>query len=177
MPFRWAFFDSYYAWYNLKSGDPRGVKSVKTTVPYVVATVAVALGLTALGHGREVLMLWLIPSRITMALFAFTFLWLPHLDGDEHGKLVHITTATSSTNNLTAGTTMRIGGEGLLAPLMQWHNYHLIHHLWPTTPSYNHAKVWRLMEPELRARDLRIQHGLDLIPTFHPGGSTAVGAR
>ena len=60
--------------------------------------------------------------------------------------------------------------------LMQWHNYHLIHHLWPTTPSYNHRKVWQLMEPELRARDLRIQHGFALIPTFHPGGTTAIGS-
>jgi fatty acid desaturase len=176
LPLRWMFFDSYYAWYNLRSGDKRGLKSVKSTVPNVLATVAVALGLAWMGYGMEVLMLWLIPSRITMALIGFTFLWLPHLDGDEHGKLVHITTAASTTNNLTAGTTMRLGKEGLLRTLMQWHNYHLIHHLWPTTPSYNHERVWRLMEPELRARDLRIQRGFDLIPTLHAGGTTRVGA-
>ncbi|MDM0047563.1 fatty acid desaturase [Variovorax sp. J22R115] len=176
LPLRWMFFDVYYAWYNLKSGDPRGRKSVNETLPYVVVTIAVALGLTWLGYGREVLMLWLIPSRITLGLIAFTFLWLPHLDGDEHGELQHITTSASTTNNLTAGTTMRMGHESLLRPLMQWHNYHLIHHLWPTTPSYNHEKVWQLMEPELRSRDLRIQHGFDLIPTLHPGGTTAVGA-
>lgn len=176
LPLRWMFFDVYYAWYNLKSRDPRGRKTLNEGVPYALATIAVALALTYMGYGSEVLMLWLIPSRITTALIAFTFLWLPHLDGDENGKLVHIATGASTTNNLTAGTTMRIGCERLLAPLMLWHNYHLIHHLWPTTPSYNHKKVWQLMEPELRARDLRIQHGLDLIPTLHPGGSTAVGA-
>lgn len=171
---RWASFDLYYAWYNFRSNDPRGHKTLRQTLPFVVASLAAVVVLCYFGHGREVLMLWLIPSRITLALIAFTFLWLPHLDGDEHGRLVHITTATSTSNNLTAGTTVRIGYERLLDPLMQWHNYHLIHHLWPTTPSYNHRAVWRLMEPELRARDLRIQHGLDLIPTFHPGGSTAL---
>ena len=176
LPLRWMSFDLYYAWYNLRSQDPRGRKSLRGTVPMALVTLAVMLGLTWAGWGREVLMLWLIPSRITIGLIAFTFLWLPHLDGDEHGQLVHITTAASTTNNLTAGTTMRLGREGVLAPLMQWHNYHLIHHLWPTTPSYNHAKVWALMEPELRARDLRIQHGFALIPTLHPGGSTPVGA-
>lgn len=60
---------------------------------------------------------------------------------------------------------------------MQWRNYHLIHHLWPTTPSYNHAKVWKLMEPELRERDLRIQKDFGLVPTLHIGGTTTVGAR
>jgi beta-carotene hydroxylase len=173
---RWMSFDLYYAWYNFRSNDPRGRKTLRSTLPFVLATALVIVALCHFGYWREVLMLWLIPSRITLALIAFVFLWLPHLDGDEHGSLVHITTAASTTNNLTAGTTVRIGHERLLDPLMQWHNYHLIHHLWPTTPSYNHRAVWRLLEPELRARDLRIQHGFDLIPTFHPGGSTAVGS-
>ncbi|MBS0454846.1 MAG: fatty acid desaturase [Proteobacteria bacterium] len=176
LPLRWMSFDLYYAWYNLRAADPRGKKSLRGALPLLLATAVLALGLAWMGYGWEVLMLWLIPSRITLGLIAFTFLWLPHLDGDESGKLVHITTAASTTNNLTAGTTMRIGREGLLRPLMQWHNYHLIHHLWPTTPSYNHEKVWLLMEPELRARDLRIQHGFDLIPTLHAGGTTRVGA-
>ena len=117
-------------------------------------------------------MLWFIPARITTALIACVFLWMPHLDGDENGELTHITTAESSSINLTAGTTLRLGYERLLNVLMQWHNYHLIHHLWPTTPSYNHEKVWRLLETEIRARDLRIQNGFALIPTFHPGGTT-----
>lgn len=176
-PLRWMTFDLYYAWYNATSTDPRGRKTLKQTLPYCVATVIAVAVLCYLGYGREVLLLWLIPSRITLALIAFVFLWMPHLDGDAHGRLTHISKAASTTNNLTAGTTMRIGREGLLRPLMQWHNYHLIHHLWPTTPSYNHEAVWRLMEPELRERDLRIQHGFDLVPTFHPGGTTSPAAR
>jgi beta-carotene hydroxylase len=171
---RWLTFDVSYVAYNLRSGDPRGIKTLNDTIPQALLTLAILGGLIAAGHGYEVLMLWVIPSRIVTALIAFVFLWLPHLDGDEHGQLAHITTAQSTCDNLTAGTTIRVGNEGLLDVLMQWHNYHLIHHLWPTTPSYKHRAVWRLMEPELRSRELRIQHGFALIPTLHPAGTTAV---
>jgi beta-carotene hydroxylase len=169
---RWMTFDAYYAWYNFRSNDPRAKKTLRQTMPYLVATIAVVATLCYFGHGCEVLMLWFIPARIVIGLIAFVFLWMPHLDSDEHGQLAHISTAASSAENLTAGTTLRQGYEWLLDPLMQWHNYHLIHHLWPTTPSYNHRAVWRLMETELRARDLRIQHGFRLMPTLYAGGTT-----
>nr|WP_311196938.1 fatty acid desaturase [Rugamonas apoptosis] len=99
------------------------------------------------------LMQWFIPTRIVCGLIAVVFLWLPHLDGDESGKVAHITSAGPTTDNLTAGTIMRLGSEGILNLLMQWHNYHLIHHLWPTTLAYNHTRVWKLMEPEPRERE------------------------
>jgi beta-carotene hydroxylase len=171
---RWLTFDVSYVFYNLRSGDPRGIKTLKDTLPQVVLTIALIGWLIAIGYGTEVLMLWAIPSRIVLALIAFVFLWLPHLDGDENGKLAHITTAQSTNDNLTSGTTVRVGNEGLMDVLTQWHNYHLIHHLWPTTPSYNHRAVWRLLESELRQRELRIQHGFALIPTLHAPGTTAV---
>lgn len=174
LPLRWMTFDIYYAWYNLRSGDPRGIKTMKSTLPQALVALSIIAALCWFGYGMEVLFLWFIPSRVTFGLIGFTFLWLPHLDGDEHGKLAHISTAQSTADNLTAGTTVRIGHEWLLDPLMQWHNYHLIHHLWPTTPSYNNRAVWRLMETELRERDLRVHHGFDMIPTYHRGGTTAV---
>jgi len=176
LPLRWMTVDYHYVWYNLRSTDPRARKVMLATIPYTVAVTSVLLGVIYMGYGWEFLILFYIPQRLTLGLIAYVFLWLPHLDGDENGELSHIKPAASSSENLTAGTTMRLGFEKILAPLMQWHNYHLIHHLWPTTPSYNHAKVWKLMEPELRERDLRIQHDFDLIPTLHAGSMTPVGA-
>jgi len=176
-PLRWMTFDFSYVVYTLRGNDPRARKALNATLPYTVMTL-IAIGvLVDMGYGWHVLMLWFIPSRIVVGLIAFVFLWMPHLDGDENGMVAHLSTAASTGENLTAGTTMRMGSEWLLAPLMQWHNYHLIHHLWPTTPAYNHAKVWRLMERELRQRDLRIQQNFDLIPTLHLRGTTAVGSR
>ncbi|MBC7916218.1 MAG: fatty acid desaturase [Rhodoferax sp.] len=174
---RWMSWDASYVAYNLRSGDPRGIKTIKDTLPLALLTVAVAVALTVAGYGLEVLMLWLIPSRIVTALLAFTFLWLPHVVRDENGRLAHISTGDPAMDNLTAGTTIRIGNEGMLDTLMQWHNYHLLHHLWPTTPSYNHRAVWRLMEPELRQRMLHIQHGFDLAPTLYAPGTTAVSGK
>lgn len=176
LPFRWLTMDLYYAWYNLRSGDPRAAKIMRQMLPYTLTMILVFAGLIYLGYGLELLMLVFIPQRLVLGLNAIVFLWLPHLDDDGHGKLGHITPGVSTNDNLTAGTTMRLGFEKILAPLMQWHNYHLIHHIWPSTPSYNHARVWELMEPELRQRDLRIQHDFDLIPTLHVGSTSAAGA-
>jgi len=43
--------------------------------------------------------------------------------------------------------------------------------------SYNHAKVWKLMEPELREQDLRIQKDFGRVSTLHTGGTTTAGAQ
>jgi fatty acid desaturase len=177
LPFRWMTADFRYSWYNLQSDDPRAQKVMRDNIPYMITMLAIYGAIISFGYGWELVMLLFVPQRLTLLLMSFAFLWLPHLDGDENGELSHIRPAASTSHNLTAGTTMRLGFEKLLNPLLQWHNYHLIHHLWPTTPSYNHAKVWKLMEPELRERDLRIQHGFDLIPTLHAGNTPTPSAR
>ena len=170
--FRWMTFEYYYVWYNWRYGTPRARQLVKRNLLVVAVVLAVVAMLAVAGYGMEVLLLWFVPSRIVLTLIACVFIWMPHLAEDRGGGLEHIHPARSSLDNLTAGTTMRLGHEGVLAPLLQWHNYHLIHHLWPSTPSYNMARVWRLLEPELRARDLHIQHGFALRPKFYKAGST-----
>ena len=110
--------------------------------------------LIAAGYGWHLLMLWLIPSRVLFVTLGFAFFWLPHVPHD-----------TAQADNLTRATTVRLGHEWILSPLLQCQNYHLIHHLWPTTPFYNNRRVWRLVEDQLRQQDLSIQHGLALYPT------------
>jgi len=177
LPLRWMTVDYYYVLYTLRSGDPRARKVIIDSIPYTLFVLSIIVGVISFGYGWELLMLWYLPQRIALGLIAFTFLWLPHLDGDENGELGHIHPAASTAENLTAGTTMRLGNEWFFSPALLWHHYHLIHHLWPTTPSYNHAKVWKLMEPELRERDLRIQKNFDLIPTLHTGSMSAAAAQ
>jgi beta-carotene hydroxylase len=105
-------------------------------------------------------MLWFIPSRLIFLGLGFSFFWLPHLPHD-----------TVQDDNFTRATTLRLGYEWLLSPALQWQNYHLIHHMYPTTPFYNNSKVWRLLEPELRKQDLAIQHGFALYPTIYLGAA------
>ena len=80
----------------------------------------------------------------------------------------HYQTDEARYENFTKATTVRLGMEWLMAPLLQNHHVHLIHHLYPGTPFYNNGKVWRLIEPELRQRDLAIQHGAAIHPTIYP---------
>ena len=169
--FRWMTFEFNYLVYTLKLKTNTSKKILSTAIPVALLALVVALGLCFLGYWKEVLMLWFIPSRIAMFLIGFAFLWLPHLGENKEGKLLHMTLADSSLDNLTAGSTMRLGHNRLMSVLLQWHHLHLIHHMWPTTPSYNHEKIWALLKPELTQRDLHVQHGFNLRPTFYPGGT------
>ncbi|MDR3419356.1 MAG: fatty acid desaturase [Nevskia sp.] len=157
LPLRWMFIDVFYLYYVVARGDAVARKHFRSTRRYAAVCAVLALALTALGHGPEVLMLWLIPSRISQLLLGFAFFWLPHAPHD-----------TAQADNFTRATTVRLGHEWLLSPLLQWQNYHLIHHLLPATPFYNNRRLWLLLEPQLRRHELAIQHGFAIQPTIHP---------
>ncbi len=157
LPLRWMLIDVLYLRYVLKHSD-------KVSRPYLIDSLWLTLGSAVLlgvlidaGYGPEVLMLWFVPSRLVFLMLGFTFFWLPHVPHD-----------TTQEENFTRATTIRDGHEWLLGPVLQYQNFHLIHHLFPMTPFYNNGKVWKLLEPELRRRDLAIQHGFAIRPTIYP---------
>jgi fatty acid desaturase len=80
---------------------------------------------------------------------------------------------TVQADNFTRATTVREGFEWLFGPALQYQNYHLIHHLYPMTPFYNNYKVWKLLEPELRQKELAIQHDFAIHPTIYPAPVSA----
>ena len=168
---RWTTFEFNYVVYTLRLNNSTSRRILSTAIPVALLVVVIAVGLCYLGYWKEVLLLWLIPSRVVMFIVGFAFLWLPHLAENADGKLLHMTLAGSSLDNLTAGSTVRLGYNRLMSVLLQWHHLHLIHHMWPTTPAYNHGKIWDLLEPELTARDLHVQHGFNLRPTFYAAGT------
>jgi fatty acid desaturase len=163
LPFRWMFIDGFYFIHALRHGD-------KVSKPFLrfclvlAAIVAVAVAaLTWAGFGPAVLMLWFIPSRLILLALGFSFFWLPHVPHD-----------VSQEQNFTRATTIREGFEWFMNPALQYQNFHLIHHLYPMTPFYNNGKVWRLLEGELRKKDLAIQHGFSIKPTIYPGPAHAI---
>lgn len=158
LPFRWAVIDVIYLIYALRHGDKISRPYLRSSILLGLITAIVFGALISLGYGWHLLILWFIPSRLIFISLGFSFFWLPHVMHD-----------TAQEENLTLATTVRIGQEWLFGPLLQGHNYHLIHHLYPMTPSYNLYKVWRLIEPDLRKRDLAVQHGFAIQPTFYPG--------
>lgn len=170
LPFRWMTIDFNYGWRAITSKKPATRKVLKESLPFMIGGFALIIGIIAAGYGFELFMLWFIPSRIAFIGIGFSFFWLPHAHApNEHMEL-------RQSENYTIATTLRVGGEAVINPLLQYQNYHLIHHLWPTTPFYNNERVWRLLEPEIRRRDLAIVEPLKIQPSYEFAPETLGGA-
>ncbi|MDN5938318.1 MAG: fatty acid desaturase [Salinisphaera sp.] len=160
LPLRWMWIDVMYLGHTLRKireGDKLAAKHWRNTLPWIAGSGLLAVLVIALGYGMALLMLWFIPSRVIFITLGYSFFWLPHVPHD-----------TPQEENFTRATTVRIGHEWLMRPLLQWQHYHLIHHLYPMTPFYNNEKVWRLLEPQIRQHDLAVQHGFAVESTLYP---------
>ena len=153
IPLRWPNFDLYYLYSFLRYGGDKRKQHARALISSAGVFIAVVATLTYLGYGMEVLFLWILASRIGLALVALVFVFLPHYPGD-----------ISFEENEYQATTIRQGWEWLLTPLFVYQNYHLIHHLYPTAPFYNYPKIWHLKYDELIAHKPAIQTGFGLMP-------------
>jgi fatty acid desaturase len=165
LPFRWMFIDGFYLIYALRNGDKVSKPFLKQSYWFAGIFGALVAVLSALGYGLDVFMLWFVPSRVIFLTLGFSFFWLPHVPHDVEQE-----------KNFTAATTIREGVEWFMGPILQNQNFHLIHHLFPMTPFYNNHKVWHLLEPELRKKELSIQHNFSIRPTRYPAPGSSVRA-
>lgn len=156
LPFRWMLIDAWYLYFVIASKDRVAYKHLKNTLVLVAIGLSTIVLLIWAGYSMEVFMLWFVPSRIANMTLGFTFFWLPHEPHD-----------VSQEENFTRASTIRLGHEWLLSPLLQYQNFHLIHHLHTRTPFYNNGKVWKLLESNLRKHELAIQDGLAIRPRLH----------
>lgn len=153
VPIRWSNFDFYYLYYYLKHGGKNLRDHMKLTLCYIGVVTAIALTATWAGYGYEVLMLWLLPTRIALFFVSLVFVFLPHFPGE-----------VNQGEDPYMASTMRMGWEWLLTPLLVYHNYHLIHHLYPTLPFYKMHKVWYLKYDELNANNVSVQSAFSMAP-------------
>jgi len=153
VPFRWTCFDGYYIYYFLKHGKKVMKKHARALIIFYSLLGAVFVTALVTGFGYELLMLWFIPTRIALFMIAVVFVILPH-----HPAMV------SQQEEPYMATTMRMGWEWLLTPLLVYQNYHLIHHLYPAIPFYKMHKVWYLKYDELNQHNLSIQTAFGLEP-------------
>jgi fatty acid desaturase len=132
---RWLTLDlNYVRFYAARRATrPRAEVAEALAVPVLVGSAQLALVFA--GQGFWVLVLWLLPSRLSGLLLSWSFDYLPH-----HG-LHH----TPSEDRLKT-TRNRVGAERLLTPLLLYQNYHLVHHLHPIIPFYRYIAVWRRNE-------------------------------
>ncbi|WP_432845884.1 fatty acid desaturase [Amycolatopsis sp. CA-161197] len=141
LPFRWLTIDFWYVrFYSGRvHGRPRAERA--ETLVALVAFAAMVVTVVACGHGWELLVVYLIPQRLGLALLAWWFDWLPH-----HGLA----------ENRFGATRVRVGLEWLMTPIMLYQNYHLVHHLHPAIPFYRYVRAWNDNRDAYLAREVPI---------------------
>lgn len=132
---KWFIWGSQYNAYFLKFKEQLPRVEVKYQTPRNLISMACALYLF-ISFPLESLFLWIVPMLAGLTwMIAFVFSYLPH----------HIHKRVPGEDPLDPyqSTCNLVGLEWLLSPIMQYQNYHLVHHLYPTVPFYRYVKVWR----------------------------------
>ncbi|HSZ50429.1 MAG TPA: fatty acid desaturase [Caulobacteraceae bacterium] len=93
------------------------------------------------GHVLDWLRLLFIPSRVAALILQICFSWLPHYPFDRTERYLN--------------TRVSLWPGGTILLLQQ--NLHLMHHLWPSVPFYNYARLYRSLRPTLVAKGSPIQ--------------------
>ena len=153
LPFRWANFDFYYLKAFFESTDKHVLRHKKTVWVYLTVFIAVIALSIVSGYFAEFFLLWFLPTRLALGLTGYVFVFLPHYPAQ-----------ISSKADKFKATTMRLGHEWLLTPVMVFQNYHLIHHLYPNIPFHRYLKVWSIIKDQIMAKNPAIQSGFDLSP-------------
>lgn len=155
LPLRWMFMDSAYVSTYFKPG----CYSARPTGEKVEFWLAMLLGasivtvVVVMGWLVPFLVLYLIPTRVSLFFLAITFDYLPHFP--------HTSTAEG---NKYRATNNRIGMDWLFAPLCIGQNYHLSHHLYPGAPFYRYKRVWLSRKTRHEAENPALVMGWRLAP-------------
>ena len=157
IPIRWSNFDLYYLIYFARHGGKVRDKHLPLVLGYAIAVAAIVAIASVMGYGYEIVMLWLLPTRIALFLVSLAFVFLPHYPG-----------IVLQDEDPFMASTMRMGWEWLLTPLLVYQNYHLIHHLYPTVPFYKMHDVWYLKYDELSTGNISYQTPFGMAPENMP---------
>lgn len=155
LPLRWMFMDSAYVSTYFRAGcyssRPVGEK-VEFWLAMLLGVAIVAL-MVVMDWLVPFLVLYLIPTRVSLFFLAITFDFLPHFP--------HAATAAE---NKYRATNNRIGLDWIFAPLCVCQNYHLSHHLYPGAPFYRYKRVWLSRKTMHEAQDPALVMGWRLAP-------------
>lgn len=118
--------------------NPAEIAQVSAVTLFTLALLAAAI---ATGHVVDWLMLWFLPTRLGILILNIFFQWLPHHPFDRTERYLN--------------TRISLWAAGTFLTLQQ--NLHLMHHLWPSVPFYNYARLFRRLRPVLAAEGSRIE--------------------
>ena len=105
------------------------------------ATLLLLVASLLTGHFLDWLCLWFLPTRLGILILNVFFQWLPHYPFDRTDRY--------------GNTRISLWAGGTFLTLEQ--NLHLMHHLWPSVPFYNYARLYRALRPVLIEEGSRIQ--------------------
>lgn len=118
-----------------------GPAEIAQTSAVTLFTWALLIAAIATGRIADWLMLWFLPTRLGILILNIFFQWLPHHPFDSSERYHN--------------TRISLWPTGTLLLLQQ--NLHLMHHLWPSVPFYNYARLFRALRPVLVAEGSRIE--------------------
>lgn len=139
-PLRWATIDlAYMRFYAPKLISRPRREQIELAV---TASVIIGVGVFAAISGEIMayLLLYVVPSRVSLMYLAFAFDFLPHHGLDARPDEDRFRT-----------TRNRIGRERIASAVLLYQNYHLVHHLHPLIPFYRYIAAWRRNEDEYLA--------------------------
>ncbi len=132
LPFRWALADAFYVAYYIRRVRSRPARELAETGLLFTLSMAMVSAAAVTGNLWTLAVVFVIPQRIGLTVFAWWFDWLPHQGLDD-----------TPADNRFRTTRARVGAEWLLTPLMLAQNYHVVHHLQPRVPWYRCLPTWR----------------------------------
>ena len=118
--------------------SPSEIAQVSAVTLFTWVLLAAAIGT---GHVADWLCLWFLPTRLGILILNVFFQWLPHHPFDRTERYLN--------------TRISLWAGGTAATLQQ--NLHLMHHLWPSVPFYNYARLFRALRPVLAAEGSRVE--------------------
>ncbi len=155
LPLKWATMDvSYFHHYLRPSVFMERPKSERRELYLAVLFgMVVFTAVTLVGWLDYYLLLFFIPTRITVLWLAFAFDFLPHHPHQVQGE-----------DEPFRCTSNRVGMEWVLTPVLLYQNYHLVHHLYPRLPFYRYISVWRARQRHHESQDPAIVDTFSLGP-------------
>lgn len=130
LPLRWATLDNAYLLFlisNIKYF--KKIELLEWSIGIMVTSMVFVLAVHY-DYISELLLYWIIPTRINVFFVALIFDYLPH------------THSISQREKPFNASTIRPGLDWLGAVLMMNQNYHTMHHVYPRIPFYKIRQAW-----------------------------------
>jgi len=138
LPFRYFRAIGYAS--EMLADDPRSPAMRRSDQVFIGVVVGAYVVAAALGHFLDLVLLWAVPVVIAKVIMDWYVNYLPHVGLPPDRFL---------------GT--RIIDVAWMTPLVLKHNYHAIHHLWPSIPWHDYPETFRSKLDYLREHAVPIE--------------------